>query len=95
MPESEYEKENETRKKIKETLKNLISSNSDEEAEHTVKNIEIQRCKHLGKYFRDRARPVSVDFLWKDDTDYIMENKSHLPEGVYADREYNQETEHK
>ena len=24
-----------------------------------------------------------------------MENKSHLSEGVYADREYNQETERK
>ena len=51
--ESEYEKESETRKKIKETLKNLISSNSDEEAEQTVKNFEIWRCKCLGKYFKD------------------------------------------
>ena len=53
LPESEYEKESETHKKIKETLKNLISSNSDEEVEQTVKNIEIQRCKCLGKYFKD------------------------------------------
>ena len=95
LPESEYEKESETRKKIKEALKNLISSNSDEEAEQTVKNFEIQRCKCLGKYFKDHARPISVDFLRKDDTDYIMENKSQLPGGVYADREYNQETERK
>ena len=95
LPESEYEKESETRKKIKETLKNLISSNSDEEAEQSIKNFEIRRCKRLGKYFKDRARPISVDFLRKDDTDYIMENKSQLPDGVYADREYNQETERK
>ena len=95
LPESEYEKESETRKKIKEALKNLISSNSDEEAEQTVKNFEIRRCKRLGKYFKDRARPISVDFLRKDDTDYIMENNSQLPGGVYADREYNQETERK
>ena len=53
LPESEYEKESETRKKIKETLKNLISSNSNEEAEQTVKNFEIRRCKRLGKYFKD------------------------------------------
>ena len=95
LPQNEYEKESETRKKIKETLKNLISSNSDEEAEQTIKNSEIRRCKCLGKYFRDQARPISVDFLRKDDTDYIMENKPHLPEAVYADREYNQETERK
>ena len=63
LPESEYEKESETCKKIKEALKNLISSNSDEEAEQTVKHFEIRRCKRLGKYFKDRARPISVDFL--------------------------------
>ena len=95
LPESDYEKESETRKKIREALKNLISSNSDEEAEQTVKYFEIQRCKCFGKYIKDRARPISVDFLRKDDTDYIMENKSQLPGGVYADREYNQETEQK
>ena len=41
LPESEYEKESETRKKIKDALKSLISSNKDEEAEQTIKNIEI------------------------------------------------------
>ena len=45
LPESEYEKESETCKKIKNALKNLISSNSDEKAEQTVKNIEIRSCK--------------------------------------------------
>ena len=41
LPESEYEKESETHKKIKDALKSLISSNKDEEADQTVKNIEI------------------------------------------------------
>ena len=49
LPESEYEKKSETHRKIKDALKNLISSNNDEEAEQTIKNIEIRRCKHLGK----------------------------------------------
>ena len=88
MTKGEYEKEGETRMKIKETLKNLISSNNAEEAERMANNFEIRRCKRLGKYFKDRSRPISVDFLRKDDTDFIMENKSHLPEGIYADREY-------
>ena len=63
LPESEYEKESETRKKIKDALKNLISSNSDEEADQIIKNIEIRRCKHLGKCNKDHAWPISVDFL--------------------------------
>ena len=93
VTEGEYEKESETRMKIKETLKNLISSNNAEEAERMANNFEIRRCRRLGKYFKDRSRPISVDFLRKDDTDFIMENKSHLPEGIYADREYSQDTE--
>ena len=63
LPEGEYEKESETRKKVKDILKNLNSSNSAEESEQTINNIEIQRCKHLGKYYKDRARPILVDFL--------------------------------
>ena len=95
VTEGEYEKEGETRMKIKETLKNLISSNNAEEAERMANNFEIRRCRRLGKYFKDRSRPISVDFLRKDDTNFIMENKSYLPEGIYADREYSQDTERK
>ena len=76
LAESEYEKESETRKKVKNTLKNLISSNSDEETKQAINNIEIRRCRRLGKYNKDRARPISVDFLRKDDTDFIMDNKA-------------------
>ena len=94
LPEDDYEKEGVTGKKVKDVLTNLISSDNDTEKEQAVKNIEIRRCRRLGKY-KDRARPISVDFLHKDDTDFIMENKSHLTQGVYADREYNQETERK
>ena len=80
---------------MKRKVKNLISSSSDEEAEQTIKNFEIRRCKCLGKYFRDRARPISVDFLQKDDTDYIMENKSHLPEGVYVSLQLHMQNQRK
>ena len=95
LAESEYGKESETRKKVKNTLKNLISSNSDEETKQAINNIKIRRCRHLGKYNKDRARPISVDFLQKEDTDFIMDNKAQLPERIYVDREYSHETERK
>ena len=95
LPENDYKKENEARQKVKSALRNLISSNSEEEAMKTVNNIEIHRCRHLGKYNKERARPISVYFLRKDDTDCIMENKTQLPHGIYMDREYNQDTEQK
>ena len=95
LSEGEYEKQSETRKKIRGALVSLISGENDTEKEQAVKILEIHRCRWLGKYNKDRARPISVDFLCKGDTDFIMENKSHLPQGVYMDWEYNQETEHK
>lgn len=95
ITEGEYKKEGETHRKIKETLKNLISSNTAEEAQRMANNFEIRKCRRLGKYLKDRSRPISVDFLRKEDADFIMENKAHLPEGIYADREYSQDTERK
>ena len=91
IPEGDYEKESVIRKKVSSILKTLISSNNSDESEHAVKQPEIHRFKRLGKYYKDRSRPISVDFLRKDDTDFIMENKSKLPQGIYIDREYNKE----
>ena len=65
ITEGEYDKESETHRKIKETLKNLISSNNAEESEGMANNFEIRKCRRLGKYLKDRSRPVSVDFLRK------------------------------
>ena len=57
----------------------------------TLKSKDVNISENTTK----TAWPISVDFLQKDDTDYIMDNKSYLPHGVYADREYSQETERK
>ena len=97
ITEGEYEKEGETRRKIQETLQNMISSNTAEakDAKRIANNLEIRKCRRLGKYLKDRSRPISVDFLRKEDADFIMDNKTELPEGIYADREYSQDTERK
>ena len=55
--------------------------------------MPIKKVQHLGKYNSKRGRPISVAFTYKEDADYVYENKSSLKKGVYIDREYNEETE--
>ena len=47
----------------------------------------------MGKFNSKLGRPISVSFTYKEDAEYIFENKSYLKKGVYLDRAYNEETE--
>ena len=55
--------------------------------------MPIKKVQQLGKYKSKRGRPISVSFTYKEDVDYVYENKSYLRKEVYLDREYNEETE--
>ena len=53
-----------------------------------AKKLEIRSCKRLGRYIQGKSRPISAEFLRKDDVDYILSNKTNLQSGIYADKEY-------
>ena len=55
--------------------------------------MPIKKVQHIGKYNSKRGRPISVSFTFKEDADYVYENKNHLKKGIYLDREYNLEME--
>ena len=40
-----------------------------------------------------RNRPILVEFHYKSDAIYLLSNKTHLPKGVYIDKQYNEDTE--
>ena len=40
-----------------------------------------------------RSRPISIEFHYKSDADYLINNKKYFGEGIYVDREYCKETE--
>ena len=44
---------------------------------------------------KDRARPISTEFVQKEDVDYILSNKTSLNKGVFVDKEYPAEIEKK
>ena len=35
--------------------------------------------------------PVVVEFIYKEDADYLINNRTYLPQGVYNNHEYSQD----
>ena len=64
-----------------------------EEKVQIAKRMEIKRYRRIGRYNRQRARPLSVEFKYKEDIKYIMDNKSYLRRGVFVDFEYTADIE--
>ena len=96
IPEEEWEKESTTRSKIYSELAKLIENEeSDAQKLKKAKKLEMRNCKRLGRYVPNRARPISAEFVRKEDIEFILSKKTGLSKGVYADREYPAEIEKK
>ena len=89
-------RESTTRGKIYSELTKLIENEeSDAQKLRKAKKLEIRSCKRLGRYVPNRARPISAEFVRKEDIEFILSKKTCLSKGVYADREYPAEIEKK
>ena len=76
-------------------LSNTILGNSDRDRYEKARRMEIHKCKRIGKFNQERSRPISVEFLSRQDSTYVLTNRSWLREGIYVEREYSLETERK
>ena len=81
------------REKTLDALANTIDANSRQKQLEEIRKMPIKKVQRIGKYNSKRGRPISVSFTFKEDADYVYENKNHLKKGIYLDREYNPETE--
>ena len=82
-------------KKIHRILMTLMQGDTDEDKLLSACQIMIKSCKQLGRFNKNRSRPVSVEFQHKEDTDFIIDNHFDLAKGIYVDREYPADTEKK
>ena len=57
--------------------------------------MEIRRARRIGRFNENYHRPISIEFSFKRDADYIMENRSYLKPGIYVDREYTSDIEYR
>ena len=76
-------------------ISSTIMGNSDRDRYEKARKMEIRKCQRVGKFNQERSRPISVEFLSRQDSTYVLTNRSWLREGVYVEREYSLETERK
>ena len=60
-----------------------------------TKRMIIRTCQQLGRFNRNRIRPLSLELVHKDDVEFILDNHMDLGRGIYVDREYPLEIERK
>ena len=95
IPEWPNEGERKCVDKIYVELSNTIESSEERDWILMAHRMEIKRASKIGCYNSQYSRPLSVEFKYCLDTAYIMKNRGFLSEGVYVDREYTEEIEHK
>ena len=87
------ETETERREKLVVIMARTITRQTMDECIEVARNVPIKSTQHLGRFVANRNRPISVTFVNKSDADHLFENKTRLGQGIFADREYCQETE--
>ena len=84
-----------TIEKIHRILLDIMNGDTDEDKLLSARRIAIKSCKRLGRFNKNRTRPVPVEFQHKEDTDFIIDNHFDLAKGIYVDCEYPADTEKK
>ena len=74
-------------------LSKTIDARSDWEKLKLAKEMDLVKCRRIGRPLPGRSRPISVEFQYQQDMDYILGNKTYLRKGIYVDNEYTPEIE--
>ena len=95
IPETIGESEQDLINAVHWEISNTMIGESERSHYDQARKMDIRKCKRIGKFNQERSRPLSVEFLSRQDCTYILTNRSWLREGVYVEREYSIETERK
>ena len=74
-------------------LSKTIDARSDYEKLKLAKEINLVKCKRIGRPLPGRSRPISVEFQYQQDMEYVLGNKKYLHKGIYVDKEYTPDIE--
>ena len=95
VPEEYKETEQMIRDKIHAILCNIMHGETDESKLTNAKQIILLSCRHLGRFARNRTRPISLELQHKQDVEFILENRFDLEKGIFFDKEYPPDVERK
>ena len=74
--------------KVYRELSKTIDARSEWERMKLAKEMDIIKCRRIGQPLVGRTRPISIEFQYQQDLDYVLGNKKILRKGVYIDKEY-------
>ena len=94
IPDVVWEPSETTKEKVLSAIAHTISGNSHEDKMEQARRIPIKDIRRKWKFTALRTRPVVVEFYHKSDAKFLISNRTHVPKGVYVDKEYSEETEH-
>ena len=80
IKEDAWETDEVRREKKFGVLSNTVLGTTYEDRLDTAKIMYIKNSSRIGRYRRMYNRPISVEFLYKEDEDYLLNNRSYLPE---------------
>ena len=76
-------------------LTSIMHGDTDEIKLANAKQIIIRSARRLGRYNKNRKRPVAIELQHRHDIEYILENRFDLERGIFVDKEYPTEIERK
>ena len=76
-------------------LSKIMHGDTGEQKLTNAKQIVILSCKRLGRYARNKIRPIALELQHKQDIKFILENRFDLERGIYVDKEYPPDIERK
>ena len=74
--------------KVQQVLSVLMHGDTPADRLECAKRMTIRTCRRLGRFNRNRIRPLSLELVHKDDVEFILDNKIELERGIYIDCEY-------
>ena len=95
ISENEDEEGPECYRLVTEVIATTIYAATYEEQIQIARKIPIKKTYQLGCYNSQRGRPIVINFVYHEDCENLLSNKKYLPRGVFADRQYSQDTENK
>ena len=81
--------------KIHAILCNIMHGETDKSKLTNAKQIILLNCRRLGRFARNRIRPISLELQHKQDVEFILENRFDLDRGIFVDKEYPPDVERK
>ena len=95
VPEEPWELESNLHEKVVKILAYTMDAAEYEDQLEVAQEVRISRIVCKGQYSARSIRPVLVTFDKHSDASYVLENRYYLPQSIFVEREYTEETEQK